>query len=66
MNSMPISMFRRTTLPSVFSAAVRFPSPSRMDMMAAAPIPTIEPNAEAMFISGRVIASPEIASAPTP
>ena len=45
------------------------PSPSgvvRMDVMAAAPTPTNEPNADAIFIIGIVSAIPEIANAPTP
>ena len=55
-----------TALARVFSAACILPSPKRIDIRAAAPTPTIAPNAAAMFIIGIVTAIPAIATPPTP
>ena len=49
-----------------YSAARLLPSPRRIEIREAAPTPTIAPNAEAIFIIGKVIAIPEIAAPPTP
>ena len=52
-------------LPKIFSAQRKSFRPSTIDMRAPAPAPTSEPKAWMMFISGRVMASPAIAIAPT-
>ena len=62
----PITTLSNTALPSVFSAAKRLPSPRRMDIRAPAPMPTIAPKAEQIFIIGIVTAIPAIAAPPTP
>ena len=65
-NTNPSTKLSITAFASVFSAACILPSPRRIDILAAAPTPTIAPKAPAMFIIGIVIAIPAIAAPPTP
>ena len=48
------------------SALTRSPSPKAMEMRAAAPLPTNMPNEVSTFMNGKVNASPDNASGPTP
>lgn len=52
--------------PSIFSEVSLSLFPRLMEMRAAAPAPTSMPSEEVRFITGKVMARPEIASAPTP
>ena len=58
-------IFNKITLGKIFSVSFLF-CPNRSEKSAEAPIPTIEPRAETIFIIGRVMPNPAIAIAPTP
>ena len=57
--------FNNTTLDKIFFASFAF-LPNRSENNAAAPTPTIDPNAEIIFIIGNATPKPAIAIGPTP
>ena len=66
MNMIPRTTFNKNTLPNTFCALLMSCCPSLMEVKVAPPAPIIAPKAAERFITGIVIANPEIANALTP
>ena len=65
-NVTPLMRPSSRTLPSTRVAPSMSCCPSRMEQMDAPPMPTSRTSAKVRFMTGNVIARPEMASGPTP